>query len=68
MQQSHLLTAAERDNEVTAPRLYDPPLSRRAFLLQHFEDWVVCPRMLTFKIKQIPFCYIWTNFERSMNA
>ena len=49
-------------------RLCDPPLSRRAFLLQHFEDWVICPRILTFKIKQIPFCYILTKFERSMNA
>ena len=27
-----------------------------------------CPRILTFKIKQIPFCYILTHFERSINA
>ena len=29
--------------------------------------WLACPRILTFKIKQIPFCYILTNCERAMN-
>ena len=38
------------------------------FYSSHELFWIQCRRMETFMIKQIPLCYILTNFERSINA
>ena len=39
-----------------------------SFMFVHGQHSWPFGRIITFKIKQIPFCYILTNFERWMNA